>query len=529
MLFRLPRNQQFWLSIALHDTDLASGDFSKELEDCQAAVQRNSNRNPNIQLEVAGIAPDQRMILQHLAGMSNSTAEKATANANWLRWMMVSRINFSRDEVHPHVVQNVRNTVRNLKIPLQVDVENFIQGALSGEKKDPDNAFFPMMLAIGLFDAKKDAEALQAIHRASLKHDWNDYSIDETRGVLLIDELANGRQSAILRKMQTGMLLLPHLGYFKPLSRLVRSYASDFEDKGKVETGIRLRKEMATCGVLMRNKAGQPAANLTGMAIISIMFARGKEKDDLGSDRGLAEANFKYCDWLKSRGELAQSEWANSQITAYFVDWQILHDGEKKCADGLVDLDSLSKLWRSNMTLLSSVFWLGLVVGTSFFLAKQKTRLAKGSEISILIGILAAGALLSFRASRWIEIQLYLNYLTTTLYYESQPPSWDSVVYKGISSHIATFLGYGTVPICILLAIACIGFFLERHNEKSIHGSFLKHLPKWGLTVTLSLFWLYGLTLIDVGNKENRMRVSLDQRFIHTGRYFASLTGRIWK
>lgn len=59
----------------------------------------------------------------------------------------------------------------------------FLKATEQGAALEPDNAYFPMMRAIGLFTVHRDAEALDALRLAGHCSQWHEYLMDEVEGL----------------------------------------------------------------------------------------------------------------------------------------------------------------------------------------------------------------------------------------------------------------------------------------------------------------------------------------------------------
>lgn len=90
-----------------------------------------------------------------------------------------------------------RPNPQSLIPPAAEHLAAYDRDAKEGERLDPDNAYFPLMRAVGLFAARRDKEAIEAIERASRKPRWEDYTNEEAEAHLHLLAKAFGRQPAI--------------------------------------------------------------------------------------------------------------------------------------------------------------------------------------------------------------------------------------------------------------------------------------------------------------------------------------------
>ena len=94
--------------------------------------------------------------------------------------------------------------VRHYSVPSlrqidQKEIATFERIAREGERVDPENAYFPMMRAAGLFAAGKKEEALKVLMQASEKSRWDNYAVAEAVGNLGLFETAFGRMNGVTK------------------------------------------------------------------------------------------------------------------------------------------------------------------------------------------------------------------------------------------------------------------------------------------------------------------------------------------
>src|SRR5262249_40047924 len=111
----------------------------------------------------------------------------------------------------------------------------FDHDAAEGERLDPNNAYFSLMRAVGLFAANRDDEALAAISRAGQKTSWIEYWNDELDSEWQMQETAFGQASALARADRWGAILYPHLRSVRAASRLAIFKAAEAEQAGRIE------------------------------------------------------------------------------------------------------------------------------------------------------------------------------------------------------------------------------------------------------------------------------------------------------
>lgn len=235
--------------------------------------------------------------------------------------------------------------------------------AEAGERLAPDNAYFPLMRAIGLYGAGRDAEAHAALHRAAQKPLYNDYVREEAEARWALSREAYGNPGTIAEVAQSAAILFPHYAYLRSTARIALAQAIRAEQAGDVEAGMQLRKDLRTVGGLMRRDATSIIGGLVGSAIANISAGRpgGQEvpgwKESKGDARNaLALSAYKaYCEKIghsdearafqQEREKGDQARKLNAKASARGI--------------GIFEMDRLAylgALWLLGCVVLSAVF-----------------------------------------------------------------------------------------------------------------------------------------------------------------------------
>lgn len=176
--------------------------------------------------------------------------------------------------------------------------------AAKGEALAPDNAYFPLMRAIGLLGAGRDTEAREALHRAAQKPRYDDYVRDEAEARWALAAATYGNTGTIAQVAQSAALLFPHYAPLRSVARITLGKAIRAEKAGDWATGLALRQDLRKVGGLLRHDATSVIGNLVGIAIASISGGRpGGEvvpglseiKDEKARAAALVAAYEAYC------------------------------------------------------------------------------------------------------------------------------------------------------------------------------------------------------------------------------------------
>ena len=127
-------------------------------------------------------------------------------------------------------------------IPTPADLASYDQTAATGERLDPDNAYFPFMRSVGHFAAHHDPEGLAALKRAGTKPIWKEYYWDEAIGKQHLRGEAFGDKSAIQQAAFLAMTFLPQYGGMRHAAYLAVSKAVAYERNGDPNSGLTIRR-----------------------------------------------------------------------------------------------------------------------------------------------------------------------------------------------------------------------------------------------------------------------------------------------
>lgn len=210
--------------------------------------------------------------------------------------------------------------------PTPAQLAAFDADAAAGERLDPDNAYFPLMRAAGLFAAHRDAEGLTAVTRAGTKTGWREYYEDEVEGRWRILDGMYGHREAVASGAISYSLLFPHYQVLRAVARLVTVKAVKKEQAGHREEGLALRRSIARCGDLMRAEGTSLITNLVGISITALAQLRPGGAAPLappvGSDIGLSgdqrarQRLDAYCEYATKIGHPEAAREAQAQAGA---------------------------------------------------------------------------------------------------------------------------------------------------------------------------------------------------------------------
>ncbi len=292
-------------------------------------------RHPNdYQVQLAG-QPEETQLnaaghdfrLEYARSLVPRFPANASLRANILRYTMFEDFHLRSDADFLLGGQPVPAKSHNAAPPTPTALAAFEADAAAGERLDPDNAYFPFMLAAALFCAHQDQAGLAAIRRASTKHVWREYFDDEVEGRWRINDAIYGGREDISSTAISAALLFPHYAGLRAAARVVAYKAILDEQAGQPEAGLAKRQALARCGELMGIQSTVIIGNLVGVAINEISRTRPGGSPPLkaapGQDSGLlAQKRLDlYCDYVTRIGHPEAAVEARSDYQA----WQQIH------------------------------------------------------------------------------------------------------------------------------------------------------------------------------------------------------------
>jgi hypothetical protein len=160
-------------------------------------------------------------------------------------------------------------TVRSLKAGGR-DVRLMEWALKAGEQDDPTNAFWSAMLATTYFAAMRDDEALRALARAARKSRWDTYLYEEVLGQWRLYSAVYGDQGAMQKIGPLSLVAFPHVREQRHKAEMARWYADRAAAQGREAAAIRIRANLFSLGLIMRNTAQWAYEALCGMELFFI-------------------------------------------------------------------------------------------------------------------------------------------------------------------------------------------------------------------------------------------------------------------
>lgn len=302
------------------------------------------------------------------------------AQAHLARSMMADRIRIQRPEVAP--------TSPRLIPPRYTDVKLMTWALRNGERADPDNAFWPAMLAVTYFAAGRDQQGVDALALCALKSRWDSYLYEEVLGQWRLYSLAYGDHGAAQKIGPLTLLAFPHLRELRRMAETARGQADRAAERGEVARAIQIRRSIRLLGHVLRDNATWAYEALYGTDLLLIAAC--------DSDAGLQQSGIRTVqDWeQQAQGYLTflRKNGRRAEITVLYA------EVEESCrlraqvdvarADASypgippgIPLIALFSDWMAGVSLLQQAVLLSLCALAARFWPRRRTHAGRGLRL----------------------------------------------------------------------------------------------------------------------------------------------------
>ena len=466
---------------------------------------------------------------RRIAALAERFPNNPSVYANLLRYMTMGEVHVGRNDDGsvpvPHAGVKVVPTAPE-------SLEMFDTAAQKGAELDPDNAYFPMMRAVGLFHAQRDSDALEALKAASRCSHWIEYFQDEAEGRNRLYTATYGEQGALQHISAAASLLFPQYAQLRAEARVALHLAGEAESDGNTAEGVAIRHALMRCGGLMRSQGTSYITSLVGIAIVNIGTANPygiKNSDSQSGDHATEAEAAKlrekrrelYYSYLESIGRPQEALWAKTEIAAAdqarTVGSEGLHysvfDGRKLCQLGMA--------WMMNNALLSSVLVL-MVLGASAHLAAHiRPRKAVLLWRFVFAGLIVIGLGVWQWQATCLGMKPYIA--VQNAFSGLSGNAFDDMTNRLAVVRLAAGLSL-LVPALLVCLIACIALFqrvpLSTGLGRGLRGA--------AFPVAAALFLVYAISLLPTAQLEATVKTDMSRLTHNEPHYLAELTGKTW-
>ncbi len=528
----------------------------------QAVVQAHPQ---DFQIQLAGQPQNSSLTpLAYDRSLVPRFPDSASLRAKILRDATTREVRLHRDE--DNLLEGKPATVfqpgPNDPVPAPAQLAAFDADAAAGERLNPDNAYFPLMRAVGLFASHRDSAGLAAVQRASTKHVWNEYVTDEVEGRWRINRDIYGGQEALSAAAASASVLFPEYAQLRAAARVVVYKAILDEQAGHPEAGLAKREALGRCGELMGVQSTAIIGNLVGVAINQISRSRPGGAPRATLDTHLPSSQRtqiyldSYCAYVTKIGHPD----AAVQARADYQTWQQIQRVTSKIEYNVLG-NSMASLVHAGIALslcvtllpnILSVFVLGLIAARLSRLPRIQRReslpagAAIGFWIVALLGCLLTALFVydpdgSFKAyaALFVLAPLLLVGILALAVPRLRRPISAGLIAVAITLAVAGLVGLAAswqavvlgwialcfaVPVLLMLIWSIVG--LVKHVPFSVKAveNFRAVMPP----LVCALMLAYGgLTLWTV-QQEAQANYGLERSLHGEGQYLAQLTGQAW-
>lgn len=255
----------------------APGDYLLQVGRATALATPNEN--------IGFVGNDNDHVLFRIAQLARGFPTQAGSYAHLARYMMADRIRIERPELveTASAASHKRPTALPAAGAWRRDVRLIEWSLKSGAARDPDNAFWPAMLAVAYFAAHRDDEALSAITLAAHKPRWDAYVYEEVLGQWRLYSATYGDHGATQKIGPLSLVAFPHLYEIRHAVEMARWYADRAAEAGHDEEALRIRRNLAMLGVIMRETASWSYEALIGTDLILLSATDGTDRRPTGA------------------------------------------------------------------------------------------------------------------------------------------------------------------------------------------------------------------------------------------------------
>ncbi len=217
-------------------------------------------------------------IAQKLRSLAPRFDSNPSYHASILRYLSFTSVRLNNRSDEAILYEALRaNAIRSQTkgtLPAPESVALWHASAQTGERLEPQNAFFPFMDAVALFAEHRDKEAINALHRASTKTDFTDHALEEADGYARLQAAEGEPKTAFEKLSGITAVRLPHYAWLRACARLAVAKAVEAELQNRTDDGFHIRRDVRRIGTNLRQNAPTRVGSQVGSAIAYITGIR---------------------------------------------------------------------------------------------------------------------------------------------------------------------------------------------------------------------------------------------------------------
>lgn len=442
--------------------------------------------------------------------------------AHILRYDVAQRVRIRRAEETAFYPPSQRPNPQRLVPPSPEYLAAYDRVAAEGEQLDPENAYFPLMRAVGLFAAHRDEEAIEAIERASRKPRWDDYTREEAEARLHLLTTAFGRQCAFSEFLNASVVFETHWTGIRSVARMVLYLAHREEKAGRPEKGANLRLSILRCASLIRAQSSSSigalvAAAMEGSAVFSPDNVRRPNETEEQRRLRIRE---RFPDLLRRMRRDADASWVQREFAAMNRAGSIIREGSAPHKWLQMPL-RLVRAWTMNMLWLS--LFLGVLLLWLAYSVLDRTPLRRGIApyVALLMILLIAGVLLMLSpwASFPAQMLATLAYLVKAEGFQPEFITAPPLIFRVAAATSVVFL--------LLMMVTAAGIWgLIRGRDPDV--ALVEGVRQGAMPIAGVLLTLYLVSVLHTARLETAWQQELQALRQHAGKYYAKQLGKTW-
>ena len=496
------------------DSDIASGRASE--------IAERSHGDYLIQLAYALESEPSRPRSEVLRTLVSRFPGQPGLYAHILRFSVQSEVSVRR--VEEYEMSPKRTSTFNVSLPKPPSGERLAQfdrDALAAERLDPDNGYFPLVRAVGLFAAHRDRDAFHSLKLAGVKSEWNDYAEEEMRARLLLSDRVWGPRSVVTRISYPAATLFPHYARIRALARLAIALAARKEAAGNIVEGIGIRQSLMRVASDMRSQSTTSIGSLVAVALVGIAAAKpgGIPYVERPANVPVAQWSQKridaYAAFLNKHGFQREANWVRTEYQASREVRDIVQKGIDRSVMSGRGLAAPVLLWIGGAIVLSNALWVW-IMGTMLALLAGAGASRRSLALVLLVGFGLLVAI-AFSAARWSEALAALVTVMDNLTSDIARPGFQFP---------PTIARWGTVVLALVIPSLFLVLFLVAAGVRARIDS--RRVAIFTMPLALLLFIGYAAAAFATAARESRLNGELEEIVDHEGRAFAKLAGRPW-
>lgn len=415
----------------------------------------------------------------------------------------------------------------------------FIRLAQRGEQLDPDNAFFPAMLAAAYFAQRKDTEAIEALLRASRKTRWEDYTSSQTESLIYLYTLVSGKPLALSLAMVCSMMEFRHDSVLVILADVAK-YAAYLQDvEGNTSRGAEIRLAVLRLGSLMRSQAHYAYTAHVGTDIhrIAIQLLPELSIEEVLPFSSVDAQHRQFAEHLRRLGRVDEVKWVSKELQTDTLARDIVRKGAVKVEPVWKLVGEIGNSWRNSfrllmLTVVLTCLWLACVVAERFLRGHPLVAYA-ALPMTLLIAFvwLRRSDVLSFTVELWLGARWFME--------DRELPDFLVSILSFLRQHLGSFGPYaldarqisiawvGSTAFATLFVVGVLSL-PDLIRGQPIHRAVVDGMRRNGLLVASLLFLLYVWNAWNVASMEQRASDVLQQLLYREPQYYAQLLGTKW-